>query len=135
MRGNICFDFFFSLRNHNIYILVVTRRFKRDLARVIYITLDVTEFLNIRIFNWYKAPYWASSSTFGILILQGSSMALISFPHGVFVKTDSSVSINTWNTEFYIPLSLRQNEWRYKIWHWLELSWFCKWKQSTNKEI
>ena len=71
MRGNICFDFFFSLRNHNIYILVVTRRFKRDLARVIYITLDVTEFLNIRIFNWYKAPYWASSSTFWHLDFTG----------------------------------------------------------------
>ena len=28
MRGNICFDFFFSLRNHNIYILIVTRLFK-----------------------------------------------------------------------------------------------------------
>ena len=24
MRGNICFDFFFSLCNHNIYILIVT---------------------------------------------------------------------------------------------------------------
>ena len=30
MRGNICFDFFFSLRNHNIYILIVTRLFKLD---------------------------------------------------------------------------------------------------------
>ena len=28
MRGNICFDFFFSLRNHNIYIPIVTRLFK-----------------------------------------------------------------------------------------------------------
>ena len=28
MRGNICFDFFFSLRNHSIYILIVTRLFK-----------------------------------------------------------------------------------------------------------
>ena len=27
MRGNICFDFFFSSRNHNIYILTVTRLF------------------------------------------------------------------------------------------------------------
>ena len=30
MRGNICFDFFFSLRNHNIYILIVTRLFKQQ---------------------------------------------------------------------------------------------------------
>ena len=71
----------------------------------------------------------------GILILQSSLMALCSFTHGVFVKTDSYVFINTWNTEFYIPLSLRQNKSRYKIWHWLELGCFCKWKQSTNKEI
>ena len=28
VRGNICFDFFFSLRNHSIYILIVTRLFK-----------------------------------------------------------------------------------------------------------
>ena len=32
---------------------------------------------------------------------------------------------------FYIRLSLRQNESRYKIWHWLQLGCFCKWKQST----
>ena len=28
MSSNICFDFFFSLRNHNIYILIVTRLIK-----------------------------------------------------------------------------------------------------------
>ena len=28
MRGNICFDFFFSSCNHDIYILIVTRLFK-----------------------------------------------------------------------------------------------------------
>ena len=38
--------------------------FKRDLAKHIYITLGVYEFLNIHIFNWYKALYLASSSTF-----------------------------------------------------------------------
>ena len=38
--------------------------FKRDLAKRIYITLGVYEFLNIHIFNWYKALYSASSSTF-----------------------------------------------------------------------
>ena len=37
----------------------------RDLlARIIWIALDVSEFLNIHIFNWYKALYSASSSTF-----------------------------------------------------------------------
>ena len=38
--------------------------FKRDLAKPIYVTLGVYEFLNNHIFNWYKAPYLASSSTF-----------------------------------------------------------------------
>ena len=32
MRGNICFDFFFSMRNHNIYILIVTRLFKASIS-------------------------------------------------------------------------------------------------------
>ena len=32
MRGNIGFDFFFSLRNHNIYILIVTRLFKNTMC-------------------------------------------------------------------------------------------------------
>ena len=50
-------------------------------------------------------------------------MVSCSFTHGVFVKTDNYVFINTWNTEFYIPLWLRQNESRYKLWHWLELGW------------
>ena len=31
--------------------------FKRDLAKRIYITLGVYEFLNTHIFNWYKALY------------------------------------------------------------------------------
>ena len=34
------------------------------MAKRIYITLGVYEFLNIHIFNWYKALYSASSSTF-----------------------------------------------------------------------
>ena len=57
------------------------------------------------------------------------------FPYGVFVNADSYVFINTWNTESYIPLSLRQNNSRNKIWHWLELGCFCKWKQWTSKEM
>ena len=93
--------------------------FKGDLARVIWITLDVSEFFNIRIFSWYKALYSASW-----FYQSSSSMASCSFTHGVFLKTDSYVFINTWNTEFYIPLLFRQNESRYKIW-----------KQSTNMEI
>ena len=32
MPGNICFDFFFSSFNHNIYILIVTRVFKQHLG-------------------------------------------------------------------------------------------------------
>ena len=38
--------------------------FNRDVAKRIYITLGVYEFLNIHVFNWYKAFYSASSSTF-----------------------------------------------------------------------
>ena len=72
---------------------------------------------------------------FSILILLEKFDDLCSFPHGVFLKTGNYVFIYTWNTEFYIPLSLRQNKSRYKIWHWLELVCSCKWKQSTNKEI
>ena len=78
-----------------------------------------------------RHPVYFSVSWF----YQSSSMASRRLPHGVFLKTDSYVFINTWNTEFYIPLSLKQNKSRYTIWHWLELGCFCKWKQSTNKEI
>ena len=38
--------------------------FNRDVAKRIYITLGVYEFLNIHVFNWCKALYSASSSTF-----------------------------------------------------------------------
>ena len=38
--------------------------FKIDLAKRIYTNLGVYEFLNIHIFNWCKARYSASSSTF-----------------------------------------------------------------------
>ena len=62
-------------------------------------------------------------------------MALCSFPYCAFLKASSYIFIKTWNTEFYIPLSFRQNKSRYKIWCWLELGWYCKLKQSTNKEI
>ena len=72
---------------------------------------------------------------FGSLILSEQFNSFVQLPHGVFLKTDSCVFINTWNTEFYIPLLLRQNKSRCKIWQWLELGCFCKWKQSTNKNI
>ena len=38
--------------------------FKRDLAKHIRVKLGNSEFLNIHSFNWYKALYLASSSTF-----------------------------------------------------------------------
>ena len=95
-----------------------------------YLSFSTFAFLTgIKLFIWHPEVF------FNILILQSSLMALCGFTHGVFVKTDSYVFINMWNTEFYITLLLRQDEWRYKIWHRLELSWFCKWKLSTNKEI
>ena len=97
--------------------------------------LGVYEFLNIHILNWYKALYSASNSTFRHLDFIRAVRWLYAAYLGVFLKKDSYVFINTWNTEFYILLSLRQNESRYKKWHWLELGCFCKWRQSTNKEI
>ena len=48
-------------RNEGMHFFKFT---KRDLARVISINLDVAEFLNSHIFNWYKALYSASSSNF-----------------------------------------------------------------------
>ena len=33
--------------------------FKKDLAKLIWITFAVSEFLNIDIFNWYKTLYSA----------------------------------------------------------------------------
>ena len=78
------------------------------------------------------------SLSFSIFIFSTGIKLFIQHPvvlFGILIKTDSHVFINTWNTEFYISLSLRQNKSRYKIWHWLEIGCFCKWKQSTNKEI
>ena len=54
--------------------------FKRDLAKPIYITLGVYEFLNIHIFNWYEALYLAFSSTFGILILSEQFHGFVQLP-------------------------------------------------------
>ena len=45
-----------------IYTLLSS--FKRNFAKRIYVTLGVYEFRNIHIFNWYKALYPVSSSTF-----------------------------------------------------------------------
>ena len=42
-------------------------------------------------------------------------MALCSFPGDVSFKRDSYVFIDTWNTEFYIPSSPKQNKSRYDI--------------------
>ena len=51
---------------------------------------------------------------FGILILSDQFDGFVQLLHGEFFKTDSCVFINTWNTEFYIPLLLKQNKSRYK---------------------
>ena len=63
---------------------------------------------------------------FWILILSEQFHGFLSSPSGVFLKTGSYVFINTWNTEFYIKLSLRRNKSRYKIRHWPELGYSCK---------
>ena len=69
----------------------------------------------------------------GILILLEQVDDFVQLSLGVFLKTDSYVFINTWNTEFYIPLLLRQNEWRHKIWHWLKLG--CSLNESKCWQI
>ena len=67
---------------------------------------------------------------FGFLILSQQFDGFVQLHPWCILKDNTE-----WNNEFYIPLLLRQNKSRYKIWHWLELGWFCKWKQSSNKEI
>ena len=53
-----------------VLVVARTRRctllksFKRDLGKLLWIAFGSSEFLNIHIFNWYKALYSASSTTF-----------------------------------------------------------------------
>ena len=90
-------------------------------------------FLNI--FNWHWALYSAWSSIFRHLdFIRAIPITLCSLQHYVFLKTSSYFFINTWNTELYVPLLLRKNKSRYKIWHWLELGCSCEWRQPKNKK-
>ena len=83
----------------------------------------------------YKDLFLECNSIFRHLdFISAFQMIPCSFRHSVFLKAGSYVSINTWNTEFYVSLLLRQNKSRYKIWHWLELGCSYDWKQPTNKK-
>ena len=48
----------------NVETCTFLNSFKRNMAKYIYVTFGSSEFLNIHIFNSYKALYSASSSTF-----------------------------------------------------------------------
>ena len=71
---------------------------------------------------------------FGILILSEQFDGFVQLLSCFILKEDSYVFIKYEKYWFYVRLSLRKNESRYKIWHWLELGWICKLKQWTNKE-
>ena len=91
---------------------------KTDLAKLIWVDFGKSEFLNIHIFNWYKTLYLARRNIFRHLdFIRAIQMISSSFQQKAFLKASSYDFINTWNTEFYIPLSLGQNKSRYKIWH------------------
>ena len=89
--------------------------FKRDLARVIQITLDVSEFLNIHIFNWYKALFRHPVVLFGILILSKRFDGFVKLLLWWILK-DRQLYLHKYvKYWFYIRLSLWQNESRYEI--------------------
>ena len=101
----------------------------------IYFTLSITEFPKTYISICIKLFIRHPVLLFGILILSEQFDGLVQLPPWCTVKERDYVFINTSNTELYIPLLLRQNKSRCKIWHWLELGHSCQSKQSTNKEI
>ena len=83
----------------------------------------------------YKDLFSECNSIFRHLdFISAFQMIPCNFRHSVFLKAGSYVFINTWNTEFYVPLLLRQNKSRYKIWRWIELDCSYEWKQPTNKK-
>ena len=89
---------------------------KIDLTKLISVGFGKSEFLNINIFNCYKALYSACNSiVWHPYFIKPTRMILCSFKHGAFVKAGRYVFINTWNTEFYTPLLPRQNKSRLKI--------------------
>ena len=50
MRGNICFDVFFSSCNHNIYIVIVTRLFKSELIsfkKICLLFIEMIDWIDI----------------------------------------------------------------------------------------
>ena len=72
---------------------------------------------------------------FGILILSEQFDGFVQLLPWCILK-DRQLRLHKYvKCWFYVRLSLRQNESRYKIWHWLELGRFFKWKQWTNREI
>ena len=96
-----------------------------DLPKRICVDFGKSGFLNIHIFNWYKALYLACGSIFWHLpFIRAIRMISYSFQLDIFVKADSYVFMNTSNVEFYSPLSFQQNKSRLKISHLVELGCF-----------
>ena len=101
-----------------------------ELFRLLQMSLIFSIFIfsiGIKLFIWH------SVGLFWILILSEQFDGFVRLHHWWFLKTDSYVFINTWNTKIFSPLSLRKNESKYK--QWLELGCFCKLKQTTNNKI
>ena len=73
---------------------------------------------------------------FGILILLEQVDDFVQLPPWCILK-DRQLCLHKYLKYWvlYIPLSLRQNKSRYKIWHCLELGCSCKWKLLTNKKM
>ena len=111
---------------------------KLDLAKLICVDFGKSEFRSINICNCYKALYWRYSSISRHLeFIRPIRMTSCNFKHDGFLKPGGYVFINTWNTEIYVSLLLRQNKLRLKIWNWLKLdcSYLVNWNIRPIKEL
>ena len=67
--------------------------FKTDLAKLICADFGNSEFLNIHIFNWYKALYLACSTIIRHLdFIRAIGITSCSFQHGTFVRQTAMFS-------------------------------------------
>ena len=97
--------------------------YKADFAKLICIDFGKSEFLDINIFNCYKALYSACSTFFRYLdFIRPIRMIPCRFNHDGLLK----------NTEIFAPLPLWQNKSWLKISLRLELRCSCELKLSTT---
>ena len=68
----------------------------------------------------------------GSIFLKVQIRVQVRFIMYAFLKAGSYIFINTWNSAFLSILFLRQNKWRLKSWHWLELGCLL-WIEATEK--